>query len=106
MIAPCTYNNDKAEKYSDTNLPLFYEAENTILYLIELGDQYGVNMNKVLNSIAKNGTTLFMKATVYFESFALDLMRRNAMVNTISRLFLTPSFQVCTVLKFKFINFF
>ena len=53
------------KKYPDQTEPMFIEAEETVLYLIQLGDQHGVDMDKVLNAVTKNGTTLFYRATLF-----------------------------------------
>ena len=54
-------------KYPDLTKPMLIEAEETIIYLIQLGDQHGVNIDKVLNAVSKNGKTFFYRATVLSE---------------------------------------
>ena len=65
-------------KYNpDASIGLFSEIELTIEYLIQLGDQYNLNMKNVLNHKGLNGTTLFSKAAYYSEKLAKMLLQRN-----------------------------
>ena len=69
-------------------------AEESVLYLIELGDQHGVDMAEVLNETDNGGGTLFYYATLRSKQLALYLFKRGVKVNTVDKSFSTPSFRV------------
>ena len=69
-------------------------AEESLIYLIELGDQHGVDMAKVLNETDNGGGTLFYYATLRSKQLALYLFKRGVKVNTVDKSFSTPSFRV------------
>ena len=90
------YNNTN-NKYPDQTEPMLIEAEETILYLIQCGDQHGVDMDKVLNAVSKDGTTLFYRATVLSERVARYLLTRKVKVNSVDQLFQTVDFRVSQI---------
>ena len=82
------------QRYPDTSTGLFVEIEAAVEYLIQLGDQYELNMDKILNHKAKDGTTVFWWAADYSEKLAEILVKRNTKVNTLGQRFETPPFRV------------
>ena len=70
------------------------DAAESVIYLIELGDQHGVDMVKLLNKTLNNGSTLFFLATGHSEQLALYLLKRGVKVNTLNSNFETPQFKV------------
>ena len=87
-------NKIKTKNYPDASIGLFNEIEATIEFLIQLGDQYNLNMEEILNHKGHDGTTLFYKATFYSEKVAKMLLQRNVKVNTVDDKFMTPIFRV------------
>ena len=85
------------KKLPDATEPMLIEIEETILYLIQLGDQHGVDMDKVLNAVTKNGKTLFHRATFYSERVARFLLTKNVKVNSVDQFFQTVSFRVSQI---------
>ena len=70
-----------------------------MFYLIEVGDEHGVDMAEVLEKTDNNGWTLFHWATWYLEQVALYLLKRGVKVNTVDLRFSTPSFRVSWLLS-------
>ena len=69
-------------------------AEESVLYLTELGDEHDVDMAEVLDHTDNSGQTLFFYATLRSEQLALYLLKRGVKVNTVNHLFETPSLMV------------
>ena len=78
------------------------DAAESVIYLIELGDQHGVDMVKLLNKTLNNGSTLFFLATGHSEQLALYLLKRGVKVDTLNSNFETPQFKVTCLLSFFF----
>ena len=89
-----TYRNRNNDNFPSASTGLFSEIEATVEYLIRLGDQYNLNMDKILNHKAKDGVTLFGVATYYSEKVANILIQRNVKVNTVDDMFMIPTFRV------------
>lgn len=70
------------------------EIENTIQFLIKLGNMKRVDMKSVLNHTTKEGSTLFLLASYYSEKLTYQLLHRRVDVKTVNFSFLTPSFRV------------
>ena len=68
--------------------------EETFEFLIEMGRDNGVDMNKVINHVTKSGETLFMASTIFSERVALLLTTMNVKVNEINNLFITVQLKV------------
>ena len=88
------YRLENNESCPDAPTGLLTEIESSIEYLIDLGDQYNLNMDEILNHKAKNGHTLFTQAAYYSEKVAKILIQRNVKVNTVDDRFMTPIFRV------------
>ena len=70
------------------------EIEESVQMLIEMGETNNGDMNRVLNHTAKDGQTLFYKASMYSEKVASQLLDRRVNVNNVEYLFQTPQFRV------------
>ena len=88
------YKHRNNDNYPDASVGLFTEIEATIEFLIQLGDQYNLNMEMILNHKANNGITLFWWAAYHSEKVAKMLLQRNVKVNTIDQKFDIPTFRV------------
>ena len=91
---PMEWYRIETKKYPTTLTGMFTEIEDTIMYLIEEGEEHGVDMQTILDTRNKAGQTLFHWATQYSEKIALALLERDVIVNTIRYDFVTPSFYV------------
>ena len=74
--------------------PMKKNIEEAIEFLIGMGCDNGVEMDKVINHVTKNGWTLFFMSTLVSEKVSLLLIRINIKVNEITCLFQTVHFQV------------
>ena len=70
------------------------EIEDTIVLLIEMGIDNGVDMARVINHVSKYGTTLFRLSSLFSEKVTLILMKMDVKVNEITLSFETVSFKV------------
>ena len=84
----------------DSSMKMFNKIESTICYLIKLVENNKLNLNKILNWVAEDGMTLFFRATVYSESLAIELLKRNVDVKIVDNLFQTLSFRVSYFFEF------
>ena len=91
MAAGCRHKNNKCP---DPKNPMMIEIEETVLCLIQLGEQHGVDMDAVLNAVPMSGSTLFHRATLYSERVARLLLTKNVRVNAVDGLFQTVTFRV------------
>ena len=70
------------------------EVEKSVEYLIELGENEGLEMNKISEKTNKSGQTLFENATFYSPDLALQLLNRGINTKSIDEKFMTPQFKV------------
>lgn len=87
------YKNE-TENLPDSIHQLMRGAEETVLYLVLIGYDNGIDMDSVLNMPAKNGETLFNNAAAFSEKVATFLLSMNVQVNSIDSFFQTPQFRV------------
>ena len=85
---------DETLTYPDSNHQLMSGAEESVEYLIELGDKHGVDMKTVLDETTKCGETMFHKATWLSEKLSKHLLQRGVKTNTVNSSFMTPIFRV------------
>ena len=82
-------------KGNDLNqTPMKKPTEETIEFLIGMGRESGVDMERVINNMTKDGITMFYLSTLYSEKVALLLIKMNVKVNEITSSFDTVEFQV------------
>ena len=97
-LRAAAYENETGKTASGRMLR---EIEESCLYLIDLANLHGLDLGKILNHTAKNGDTLFRRASFFSEIITRRLLGENVRVNSITDFFSTPVFKV----KLKFVNF-
>ena len=70
------------------------EIEQSSAYLIDMAKCYNLDLKKILNHTANGGTTFFSTASSYSQAVTRRLLEEGVQVNSISHLFMTPSFRV------------
>ena len=96
------YQNETG-KYPDRSMPMFNEIESTALYLIETAENNKLNMDTILNWTTEDGRTLILNASLYSESLASELLKKNIVVTTVDNLFQIPHFQVSKICFYSFL---
>ena len=71
-----------------------HEIEESCFYLIDLAKCLNLELKKILNHTAKDGTTLFFVASVCSERITRRLLEENVQVNCVDDKFVTPFFRV------------
>ena len=74
--------------------PLMHDIEESCFYLIDLAKRFNLDLKKILNHTARDGTTLFSLASIFSETLTRQLLEENVRVNSVDDKFLTPFFRV------------
>ena len=88
------YRNDMTKISDYPSGPMMNEIEQSCAYLIDLAKCFHLDLGKILNHTAKNGSTLFYEASIYSETITRRLLEENVLVNSINPDFVTPFFRV------------
>ena len=86
--------SDQTGEYPDSSIALFNEIESSFIYLLQLAEQYNIDMDRVINHTDEAGQSLLYPASVYSENISFELLKRNVKVNRIDNQFKTPLFIV------------
>ena len=80
---------------------VLFAVEQTCSYLIELAKLAELDLNQILNHKNKSGETVFLRASLFSEKISKQLLKETdangekvVKVNSISDIFVTPSFRV------------
>ena len=86
--------NIQPDNNFDSAMPMMNEIESSAFYLLKLAEENNLNMDHILNQTADNGRTFFFLATVYSETLASELLKKNVVVTTVDTQFQILSFRV------------
>ena len=89
---------DKTNQYPDSSIVMFNEFESLFIYMLQLGEQNNIDIDRVINFTDETGQSLFYLYSLFSEKISHELIRRNVKVNRIDNEFSTPYFRVNYIL--------